>query len=126
MENYKGLTVIMPRSSFTEESLENLKKIVGSKATLLKKAIGTDCIDIIEEDEKVSFPWFPEPDVDEFITYAHLVDRLCEMARTAKRVTAKEHPVESERYAMRCFLIRLGFGGAECKKMRTILLRNFR
>ena len=119
-----GLTVNMPRASFTDEALTNLHKIVDSKAALLKKAIGTECLDIIETEDMVRFPWFPEPDADEFITYAHLVDRLCEMARTAKRVTAKEHPVESEKYAMRCFLIRLGFGGAECKKMRTILLRN--
>lgn len=119
-----GLTVNMPRASFTDEALSNLRKIVDSKAALLKKAIGTDCLDIIETEDMVRFPWFPEPDADEFIAYAHLIDRLCEMARTAKRITAKEHPVESEKYAMRCFLIRLGFGGAECKKMRTILLRN--
>lgn len=126
METYKGLTVIMPRSSFTEESLENLRKIVGSKATLLKKAIGTDCIDIIEEDEKVSFPWFPDPNASEFVTYARLIDSLCEMARNAKRVTAKEHPADNDFEAMRCFLIRLGFTGVECKAMRMILLRNFR
>jgi len=119
-----GLTVNMPRSSFTDEALSNLRKIVDSKAALLKKAIGTDCLDIIETEDMVRFPWFPEPDADEFIAYAHLIDRLCEMARAAKRITAKEHPVESEKYAMRCFLIRLGFGGAECKKMRNILLRN--
>lgn len=119
-----GLTVNMPRSSFTDEALSNLRKIVDSKAALLKKAIGTDCLDIIETEDMVRFPWFPEPDADEFIAYAHLIDRLCEMARTAKRITAKEHTVESEKYAMRCFLIRLGFGGAECKKMRNILLRN--
>ena len=119
-----GLTVNMPRASFTVEALSNLRKIVDSKAALLKKAIGTECLDIIETEDMVRFPWFPEPDADEFIAYAHLIDRLCEMARTAKRVTAKEHPVESEKYAMRCFLIRLGFGGAECKKMRSILLRN--
>ena len=119
-----GLTVNMPRASFTDEALGNLRKIVDSKAALLKKAIGTDCLDIIETEDMVRFPWFPEPDADKFIAYAHLIDHLCEMARTAKRITAKEHPVESEKYAMRCFLIRLGFGGAECKKMRTILLRN--
>ena len=119
-----GLTVNMPRASFTEEALSNLRKVVDSKAALLKKAIGTDRLDIIETEDMVRFPWFPEPDADEFIAYAHLIDRLCEMARTAKRITAKEHPVESEKYTMRCFLIRLGFGGAECKKMRNILLRN--
>lgn len=37
-----GLTVNMPRASFTDEALVNLRKIVDSKAALLKKAIGTD------------------------------------------------------------------------------------
>lgn len=119
-----GLTVNMPRSFFTDEALLNLRKIVDSKAGLLKKAIGTNCLDIIETEDMVRFPWFPEPDADEFVTYARLIDSLCEMAKNAKRVTATEHPVESEKYTMRCFLIRLGFSGPECKKMRAILLRN--
>lgn len=120
-----GLTVTIPREFFTESTLINLRKIVDSKAALLKKALGTDHLDIIETDDEIQFPWFPEPgDGDEFVTYARLIDRLCEMARTANRVVATERPVESEKYAMRCFLIRLGFGGAENKKARGILLRN--
>ena len=119
-----GLTIELPRSALPDDALTNLRKIVDSKVSLLKKAIGTDCLDIIVTDDKIAFPWFPEPDADAFVTYARLIDSLCEMARSAKRVTATDHPVESERYAMRCFLIRLGFTGPECKKMRTILLRN--
>ena len=119
-----GLTIELPRSALSDDALTNLRKIIDSKASLLKKAIGTDCLDIIVTDDKIAFPWFPEPDADSFVTYTRLVDRLCEMARSAKRVTATDHPVESERYAMRCFLIRLGFTGPECKKMRNLLLRN--
>jgi len=122
--NTAGLTVNMPRASLSDEALANLHKIVDSKASLLKKAIGTDDLPIIVTDELITFPWFPEPDADEFVTYARLIDSLCEMARNAKRVTATDHPVESEKYAMRGFLIRLGFSGPECKKMRAILLRN--
>jgi len=119
-----GLTIELPRSALSDDALTNLRKIVDSKASLLKKAVGTDCLDIIVTDDKIAFPWFPEPDADAFVTYARLIDSLCEMARSAKRVTATDHPVESERYAMRCFLIRLGFTGPECKKMRNLLLRN--
>ena len=68
-----GLTVNMPRATFTDEALGNLRKIVDSKAALLKKAIGTDCLDIIETEDMVRFPWFPEPDEDQFIAYAHLI-----------------------------------------------------
>lgn len=120
-----GMTVRLSRASMTEESLANLRKIVDSKAALLKKVLGTDHLDIIETDDEIQFPWFPEPgDGDEFVTYARLIESLCDMARTTNRVTAKERTVESEKYAMRCFLIRLGFGGAENKKAREVLLRN--
>ena len=41
-----------------------------------------------------------------------------------KRVTAKEKPVENEKFAFRVFLIRLGFVGDEYKVARKILLNN--
>ena len=46
------------------------------------------------------------------------------MAKTQKRVTAKEKDVDNEKYTFRCFLLRLGFIGAEYKEDRKILLRN--
>lgn len=49
---------------------------------------------------------------------------LCTMAKEAKRVLAKETEVESEKYAFRCFLLRLGFIGSDSKAARKILLRN--
>lgn len=54
----------------------------------------------------------------------HLVSALCEMARNAKRITATEKEVDNEKYAFRCFLLRLGFIGAEYKTERKILLKN--
>ena len=41
-----------------------------------------------------------------------------------KRVTASEREVENERYAFRCFLLRLGFIGDEYKSERKTLLKN--
>ena len=46
------------------------------------------------------------------------------MSRNAKRVTATEKEVDNEKYAFRCFLLRLGFIGAEYKAERKILLKN--
>ena len=46
------------------------------------------------------------------------------MSKDAKRVTAKEKDVDNEKYAFRCFLLRLGFIGTEYKAERKILLRN--
>lgn len=52
------------------------------------------------------------------------ITALVEMAKTQKRITAKEKTVDNEKYAFRCFLLRLGFIGAEYKADRKILLRN--
>ena len=48
---------------------------------------------------------------------------LCKTAIEKKRVTAKEKDIEgSPKYAMRCFLLSLGFIGDEYKAARKILL----
>ena len=77
-------------------------------------------------DSKVSFPWLPaELTPDELKAYEDFICRLCDMARNQKRVTAKEKDTDNEKYAFRCFLLRLGFIGDEFKSARRILLRNF-
>ena len=119
-----GLTVTMPRDFFTDEALENLKKIVASKRTLLMKALGADDLPILISDETVSFPWFPEPSPAEAQAFTNLITAICRMAKEAKRVTAKEKETESEKYSFRCWLLRLGFVGAEHKHDRAILLQN--
>ena len=48
---------------------------------------------------------------------------ISKMAKEAKRVTATEKEVESEKYAFRGFLLRLGFIGAESKAQRKVLLQ---
>lgn len=120
----EGLTVAVPRNSLSDAAIENLQRIVDSKAALIKKALGTDSLTIEVTDEKVSFPWFTQMDGDSARAYMHLISALCEMARNAKRVTATEKEVDNEKYAFRCFLLRLGFIGAEYKTERKILLKN--
>ena len=46
------------------------------------------------------------------------------MAKRQKRVTARAGAVTNEKYAFRCFLLRLGLIGAKYKTTRKILLRN--
>lgn len=120
-----GLTVAMPRESFTDAALENLRKLVDAKAALIKKALAVDSLPIETDGEKVSFPWFAEgQDGDSVKAYTHFITALCDMARSQKRVTAKERPADNEKYAFRCFLLRLGFIGVEYKEERKVLLKN--
>ena len=119
-----GLTVAMPRESFTDAALENLRKLVDAKGSLIKKALAVGSLPIVADGEKVSFPWFSETDNKSAAAYTHFIAALCDMARNQKRITATEKKVENEKYAFRCFLLRLGFIGAEYKGERKILLKN--
>lgn len=115
----------MPREGFSEEAYGNLQKIIASKATLLKKAIGTDRLDIETTAETLRFPWFTLHGLDgEADAYTRLIAALCQMAKSQKRVTAKERDSGNDKFTMRLFLIRLGFIGDEYKTARKILLRN--
>ena len=119
------LTIEIPDTGFTSEMRENLKKIIASKATLLKQALETDDLPIVELDGKITFPWFTLHSIDgEADAYNRLISAICKMAKTQKRVTAVEKPIENAKFTMRLFLIRLGFIGDEYKTARKILLRN--
>ena len=119
-----GLTVAMPRESFTDAALENLRKLVDAKGSLIKKALAVDSLPVEMDGDKVSFPWFSETDSESAAAYTHFIAALCDMARNQKRITAKEKPADNEKYAFRCFLLRLGFIGTEYKGERKILLKN--
>ena len=120
-----GLCISMPASLFTETTLQNLKDIIASKGNLIRKAMGVDELPVEVGDTKVSFPWFAGmPTPEEVKAYDHFICALCEMARNQKRVTAKERDTGNNKYAFRCFLLRLGFIGPEFKQERKILLRN--
>ncbi len=120
-----GLTVSLPRESFTDAALENLRKLVDAKAALIKKALAVESLPVEADEEKVSFPWFADgQDGDAAKAYMHFITALCDMARKQKRVTAKERPADNEKYAFRCFLLRLGFIGEEYKGERKVLLKN--
>ena len=120
-----GLTVSMPRSNFSEGALENLQALVEAKGELIRHALDIEELPIEISEDEVSFPWFEElPTPEEIKAYTHFISALSEMAINQKRITVKEKEVENEKYAFRCFLLRLGFIGKDYKDERKILLRN--
>ena len=124
-EEPEGISIQTPMASFTESSLQNLFDLVDAKGNLIKKALGVSDLTINLLDDRLAFDWFPADSTPEEVNaYTAFVAALCEMARTQKRITAKEKEVDNEKYAFRCFLLRLGFIGAEHKQTRKILLRN--
>jgi len=119
------LAIELPKDGMTPTAIENLRRLVASKATLLKKALGTDSLPIAEHSDRIEFGWFRTTDDQaEIAAYYNLVRNLCKLARTQKRVIATEQETDNEKYAFRCFLLRLGFIGSEYKEARKILLKN--
>lgn len=117
-----GLTVEIP---LDKVAVGNLTKLLDAKGSLIKKALGVSKLPIEIQEDRVAFPWFPElPDADAVKAYTHFISALCEMSKNAKRVTVTEKAVDNEKYAFRCFLLRLGFIGSEYKVERKILLKN--
>lgn len=116
-----GLTVEVPLDC---SAVENLTKLLEAKGRLIRKALAVDSLPIEVTDNRVKFPWFADCGADECKAYTHFVSALCELAANAKRVTAKEKETDNDKYAFRCFLLRLGFIGSEYKAERKILLRN--
>ena len=115
------LTIGIPRENFTDSALENLQKIIANKQTLFQRAFRTDSIEIEITEGKINFTWFPYiADGDEIAAYTQFISRLCDMARDAKRVSSKPTETYNDKYAFRCFLLRLGF----IKTARKILRRN--
>lgn len=119
------LTIEMPLEGFSEESIFNLEKLIASKAGLIKKALGVSELPIERTESTLRFPWFAIGTPSEEIkAYTYFICALCDTAKKQLRVTAKEHPVDNEKFAFRVFLIRLGFVGDDYKAARKILLRN--
>lgn len=119
-----GITVQIPIKLIDERTVNRLKRIIENKGELFKKAFKTESLEIIKTDEKVEFPWFiaeQDGDADAYCTFISL---LCDFAKNQRRINNKPDTSDNPKYAFRCFLLRLGFIGAEYKSTRKVLLRN--
>lgn len=116
-----GLTVEVPLDG---SAVENLTKLLEAKGRLIRRALAVDSLPIEVTNSTVKFPWFTDCSTDECKAYTHFISAICGLAANAKRVTAKEKETDNDKYAFRCFLLRLGFIGSEYKTERKILLRN--
>lgn len=124
-EEADRLVFEMQLGDFTEESVANLEKLIASKANLIKKVLDAEDLPLERTEDALRFPWFKLPyDSEVVFAYSQLVIALCNAAKRQKRITAKEKETENEKYAFRCFLLRIGFIGDEYKKARKILLSN--
>lgn len=118
------LNISYPRDTFSEQSLDNLRHLVWAKSQLIKDAFGIQSLHIIVDDQQVSFDWFDKVNPDEAAAYQQFVDKLVQYAQNHRRILSEPREENNEKYAFRCFLLRLGFIGTKYKAQRKVLLRN--
>ena len=120
-----SLAISLPRRFFTETALKNLDALLASKGKLIQKAFNIEKATYTLTEETIKFAWFHGKIAEDTVrAYTDFISKLCEMAQKQKRAVAKEKAVENEKYAFRCFLLRLGMIGDDYKTSRKILLQN--
>ena len=115
------MSVDMILVDYPAEAIDRLRRLVDSKAPLLKMALGTDELPIQVEGKLIKFPWFPCD--GNIAVYTQLTMALCRTAKEKRRVNArpqKEYP--NPRFTMRCWLTTtLGLVGDEHRQIRKLL-----
>ena len=120
-----GLTISLPLDGLDDGALERLTRLLNSKAKLIQKALNAQRVTFLTTEDTICFPWWDEvPGCDEGMAAAAFIAAIVKMAREHTRVTATEKDVQSEKYAFRSFLLRLGFIGEGSKAFRKALLKN--
>ena len=119
------LIVSIPRTFLTETGRRNLDTLLAGKGKLIQKAFNIEKATYTLTDATIKFAWFHGKIAEDTVrAYTDFISKLCEMAQKQKRAVAKEKPTENEKYAFRCFLLRLGMIGDDYKTSRRILLQN--
>ena len=77
-------------------------------------------------DGKMAFTLPAINDPDMIMAFTHLAAAMVQQAKEQKRIKPNETIEENEKYYMRIWLLRLGFGGAEGKTVRNLLLKNLK
>jgi hypothetical protein len=117
-----GLTISLP---LTAANVGTLTNILSSKGDLIRHALGVTDIRINVTEDKIEFPWFTrEVSAEEAKAYTLFISLLCKLSKELKHASSRPVETDNEKYAFRCFLLRLGFIGPDYKVARKILLQN--
>ena len=84
------------------------------------------CRGIGFQDGKITFTLPTADDPDMIKAFTHLTAAMVRQAKEQKRISPRETIEENEKYYMRIWLLRLGFGGAEGKEIRDLLMKKLK
>ena len=97
---------------------ETFLQVFGSHAE------GCRGISFLEGTVSLTLPDTSKPDMIKAFT--HLAAAMVRQAKEQKRISPKETIEENEKYYMRIWLLRLGFGGKEGKEVRDLLMKKLK
>lgn len=145
-----ALTISLPLTGHTANSLRNLVTMVYSRGSLISKATGgnfcctMDQVDVLKDcltvedvvtrltpdligltitDDAITFTGFPLSDAPEKIqAFTQLAAQMNRLAKEQKRTQAKVTAATNEKYIFRIWLLSLSMGGDEFKTARRVLL----
>ena len=84
------------------------------------------CKGISFQDGKITFTLPTAGDPGMIKAFTHLTAAMVRQAKEQKRISPKETIEENEKYYMRIWLLRLGFGGKEGKEVRDLLMKKLK
>ena len=120
---YDTFVIEIPKIDLTDGQVQNLHKLIASKSTLLTKALGQP-LTVKDTDEVLQFEYPFTEDIGVGIIYSQLSTALVNYVRKHQRITASERQVDSEKFGMRTFMVKLGMNGKEYSSARKWLCRN--
>ena len=90
------------------------------------KSHAEGCRGISFQDGNATFTLPTADDPDMIKAFTHLAAAMVQQAKEQKRISPRETIEENEKYYMRIWLLRLGFGGAEGKEIRDLLMKKLK
>lgn len=108
------------------DATDKVLGLIARKERLILHALGIASLDVAATNDGMVFTCLQPLELvtpEEIAAASVFFSKVCELAKNLKRTNRREHTeVPNEKYAMRCFLIRLGMVGDEYKEARKILL----
>lgn len=122
-----GLTLAFPTTGWDEATAAKLEALLAAKGELIAKALDIPAtpMKMDEVEGTVEFAWFDQlPEAEVIEVASVLIQLMIEQAKTSTRISPKPPEPGNDKYAMRCWLLRLGMIGKGYKTARRVLLAN--
>ncbi|MGV3103827.1 hypothetical protein [Rothia sp. 32237D007AR] len=120
-------SISLHREAWAKQHQDNIARSISAKAHLLAAALQVPQSQIRVElaEDTVTCPWFTSSNTTEQIEACQvLLEKVAQNAATSRTLAATSSTEGSAKYAMRCWLIRLGLNGPDYKQVRKTLLAN--